>query len=66
MKKELIIIFLLLLIPLSTAAPQLTIQKDSYQPYETLIGELTGSIISIPEENIKFYEGRREISIEHS
>lgn len=66
MRKEVIMfVVLLLIMPIVSAAPQLVLQQDSYQEHETIIGKITGSVISIPLENIKFYEGRKEVFIEH-
>jgi len=69
MKKRIFLIFLIILaLTFVKAEPVLVLQKDSFQPGETLIGEIkveSGEFSSkILDSNIKFYEGRRETYID--
>lgn len=64
MKKQVLIIiiltaFLLLLILPLTAAAQIELNKQTYQPGETLLAEITGDFIdNIRAEDVYFYSGR--------
>lgn len=64
MKKELYFVFALLLISVCSASPSFLFQKDSYQPQETIIGEIRDIDSTITRDDIKIYEGRREIMFE--
>jgi len=66
MKKSLII-FLLLLIPIAAAQPDLIFQNQTFQPGETLLGTINAQNIIEPitKEKIEFFRGQRAISLEH-
>lgn len=51
-------------ISIISATPNMIIQKENYQSYETIIGEIDGVTNPISLENLKIYEDRREISFE--
>ena len=55
MKKEISILFILLILP-SILAIDITLSKNNYNPQETLQAEITGSFISLDIENILIYE----------
>ena len=55
MKKEILIILILLLIP-SILAIDISLSKSQYYPKETLQAELTGNFISLKSDNIFIYQ----------
>ncbi len=56
-KKRLILSGLILIFTFNfVSALELTINKDSYYPRETMLGEITGNFISFKSENIFIYE----------
>ena len=70
MKKTVIILFLLCIslfcINSAYAMPELSFQNQSYQPGETLIGNITGEFAQkISLSQVEFYEGRKQVFIEY-
>jgi len=64
MKKESLILILLLLIPFSTAIEIHFKDNQTYNPLETIVATIEGNIITpITEDNIYFYEGRTQTPI---
>jgi hypothetical protein len=44
--------------------PSLQLKSESYQPYETLTGLIEGTTTEIVKKNIKFFQERRELSVD--
>lgn len=68
MKKEALLILLILTITLATAEPTLTLNKENFQPGETLLGEITTTgefTKQIQLNDIEFYQGRRKTFFEY-
>ena len=68
MKKEALIISFLFLITLATATPQLNLNKETFQPGETLLGEIITSGLfdeKISTTQIQFFEGKKQVPIEY-
>lgn len=62
------ILFLLVLIPITSAIPTLTLQNNETFSGETLLGVIentNGFAKEISSDDIEFFEGRKKISIEH-
>ena len=67
MKRGVIVFFFLFLISIATAAPILTFQNEEIQPGETILATITtvGNFEKqIEPSDIKFYEGRKQVSFE--
>jgi hypothetical protein len=61
------IIFLLLLLPIVSATPILELQHESIQPGETILATITTPeefTQKIEESQIKFFEGRKQLTLE--
>lgn len=54
-KGAVLILFILLIIP-GILAIEITLSKDTYSPLETLQAEITGSFVTLANENINIYE----------
>jgi len=55
MKKSVLILFLLLILP-SILAIEITFSKESYQPQETFQATITGNFISLTSKNIQIFK----------
>lgn len=65
MRKEAALLLLILSISLAVASPELSINKETFQPGETIIGTITGNFAQdIFVSNLMFYEGFRTTPIE--
>lgn len=62
MKKYIYILLIIIFCSLSSSSPSIVLQKNNYQPYETIIGEIGNITSNVSVNDIKIYEGRREIS----
>ncbi len=66
MKKEIVLFYFIFMISLVSAVPELDFQKQNYSVGETLLGTIKGDFVEkISEENFQFYEGRKNVFIEH-
>jgi preprotein translocase subunit Sss1 len=64
MKKESVFILFLFFVSLASAVPSLEIYGENFQPYETVVGNISGVSQNLDSSSLKFFEGRREVSFE--
>lgn len=64
MRKIFFVLAFFLLINFSSAVPQINLYGDKIQPYETISGNITSLNKTITSADLKFFEGRREVSFE--
>lgn len=63
MKKEILFILFLFFVS-SCFAQEISFQRESYSPSETIIGSVSNVISPLSSTDIKIYEGRREVFFE--
>jgi len=59
MKKELTILFFLLIIPSLISAVEIKFSQDSFQPSETLQAQITGNFVTLSIDNIDIFTGNK-------
>ncbi|MFZ5955813.1 MAG: hypothetical protein ACOYT4_05290 [Nanoarchaeota archaeon] len=65
MKREALLFFVILFIAITSAEPALNLNKQEFQPGETLIAEIKGDFAKqISLNDIQFYEGKKRIFFE--
>lgn len=66
MKKVTILFLSIFILNLVSAIPEITFQNEKFQPQETILAQISGEFAKeISDSDIKFFEGRKQISFEH-
>lgn len=65
MEKKCLSLFIILIFFISFSSPvEIKLSKTDYSPFETIIGSIENTSAKIGIDNLKIFEGRREVSFE--
>jgi len=64
MKVILVLVVVIICSCFCSAVPQIALQHEENQQYETVFGAISGSLKEIGRDDLEIYEGRREVSFE--